>query len=350
MFETEKNIDAVIVGTPDHNHATATMWAMKHGKHVYCEKPLTYSIWEARQIAKAAKQAGVTTQMGNQGHSGEGIRLTVEWIKAGAIGDVREVHSWARNAGRRGTMPTERPQETPPVPDGLDWDLWIGPRPKRPYHRYYHPGSWRAWWDFGNSTIGDFACHNADPAFWALDLGHPDTVEATSSNFSDEVAPIAAMYTYKFPARGKMPPVTLTWYAGGVLPPIPDELEEGRKLTGDGYGILFVGDKGKIMCDGWGGSPEIIGESLRKDFKRPPKTLPRTSGDHMKDWVDACKEGRKSCADFEYSAHLTEVVLLGNVALRTGEKLRWDGENMKAVNCPDAEKYINPGYHNGWTL
>lgn len=350
MFEKEKNIDAVLIATPDHNHATATMWAINHKKHVFCEKPLTYSIYEARKITEAARQAGVVTQMGNQGHSGEGIRLTVEWICADAIGDIREVHSWSHNQGRYGRIPATRPEETPPVPKGLDWDLWIGPRPKRPYHRAYHPGTWRSWWDFGNSTLGDMACHNTDPAFWALKPGHPETVEASSTRFNEETAPVAAMYTYKFPARGKLPALKLTWYTGGILPPRPDELEEGRELTGHGNGILFVGDKGKIMCDGWGGSPQLIPASKMKDFKRPPRTLPRTSGDHIRDWIDACRNGTKACSDFSCSGPMTEVVLLGNVALRTGTKIHWDAENMKATNAPEANAFINPGYHNGWTL
>jgi len=350
MFEKEKNIDAVLIGTPDHIHAIATMWAIKNKKHVYCEKPLTHSIWESRRIAEAAREAGVVTQMGNQGHSGEGIRLTVEWIRDGAIGEVREVHSWSHNSGRYEGTPAIRPEEKPPVPDGLDWDLWLGPRPKRPYHRGLHPGMWRAWWDFGNSTLGDMACHNVDPAFWALDLGHPTSVEANSSRFNDETAPVAAIYHYQFPARGKMPPVKLTWYTGGLFPPKPEELEEGRVLDGKGNGVLFIGDKGKIMCAGWGGSPLIIPDSKMKEYKRPARTLPRTNGDHTRDWVNAIKKGTKACSDFSYSAHLTEVVLLGNVALRAGKKIYWDGANMKATNAPEADKLINPGYNNGWTL
>ncbi len=350
MFEKEKGIDGVMIATPDHIHAITTMWAVKHGKHVYCEKPLTYSIREARTICEAAREAGVVTQMGNQGHSGEGIRLTVEWLRAGVIGDVREVHSWSHNSGRYPGTPQTRPEETPPVPEGLDWDLWLGPRPKRPYHRAYHPGRWRAWWDFGNSTLGDMACHNMDPAFWALELGHPETVEASSTRFSDEVAPLAAMYTYKFAARGKLPAVKVTWYSGGILPPRPDELEEGRELTGGGNGILFIGDKGKIMCDGWAGTPQLMPASRMKELERPRRTLPRAGGNHIRDWVSACKKGEKACSDFSYSGPMTEVVLLGNVALRVGKKLQWDGENMKATNAPEADALIHPEYHNGWTL
>jgi predicted dehydrogenase len=350
MFDKEKNIDAVMIATPDHNHATATMWAINNKKHVYCEKPLTHNIYEARKIAEAAREADVVTQMGNQGHSGEGIRMTVEWIRDGAIGDIREVHSWSHNEGKYENTPETKPAEKPPIPAGLDWDLWLGPRPYRPYHPAYHPGLWRAWWDFGNSTLGDMACHNMDPAFWALDLGHPESVEASSTKFTDETAPIAAVYYYQFGARGKMPPVKVVWYSGGILPPKPEELEEERRLTGGGNGILFIGDKGKIMCDGWGGTPQIIPQSKMKEYKQPPKTIPRVGGDHFRDWIDACKKGTRACSDFSYSGPMTEVVLLGNVALRTGKKIYWDARSMTATNAPEAEQLIHPAYHNGWTL
>jgi predicted dehydrogenase len=350
MFDKQKNIDAVLIATPDHNHAIATMWAIKNKKHVYCEKPLTHSIFEARKITQAAKEAGIVTQMGNQGHSGEGIRMTVEWIRDGAIGEIREVHSWSNFQGRYEHTPATRPTDQPPVPKGLDWDLWLGPSPKRPYHPAYHPATWRAWWDFGNSTIGDMACHNLDPAFWALELGHPESVEASSSNFNDETAPVAAIYYYQFPARGKLPPVKVTWYSSGILPQKPEELEEERLLTGGGNGILFIGDKGKIMCDGWGGTPQLIPQSKMREYKQPPKTIPRIGGDHIWDWVNACKNGTRACSDFSYSGPMTEVVLLGNVALRTGKKIYWDAGKMIATNAPQAEQFIHPAYHNGWTL
>jgi predicted dehydrogenase len=350
MFDKVKNIDAVMIATPDHNHAIATMWAIKNKKHVYCEKPLTHNIYEARTIAHAARDAGVVTQMGNQGHSGEGIRLTVEWIRDGAIGNIREVHSWSHFPGRYGVTTATRPTEQPPVPQGLDWNLWLGPKAYRPYHPAYHPALWRAWWEFGNSTIGDMACHNMDPAFWALDLNQPESVEASSTEFNDETAPLGAIYYYQFGARGKMPPLKVVWYSGGILPPRPEELEEQRKLTGGGHGILFIGDKGKIMCDGWGGTPQIIPQSKMKEYKQPAKTIPRVGGDHLRNWIDACKKGTKACADFSYSGPMTETVLLGNVALRTGKKIYWDAEKMTATNAPEAEQFIHPAYHNGWTL
>ena len=349
MFDKEKAIDAVLVATPDHIHAIATMAAIKNGKHVYCEKPLTHSIYEARKITEAAREAKVATQMGNQGHSGEGIRLTCEWIWDGAIGPVREVHSWSNTGVDWGEYRVDRPKETPLVPPGLDWDLWLGPAPKRPYHLAYTPYNWRGWWDFGTGAIGDMACHNMDPAFCALKLGHPASVEGSATNINSETTPFGSVVHYQFPARGDMPPVKVTWYGGGLMPPRPEELEPGRKLTGGGNGILFVGDKGKIMCGGWGGNPRIIPETKMRAYKRPPKTIPRSKG-HHRDWIDACKTGKPASSDFDYAGPMTEVILLGNVALRTTEKLSWDGANMKATNMPQADKYIRREYHNGWTL
>jgi len=349
MFEKEKAVDAVLVATPDHVHAIAAMAAIKNGKHVYCEKPLTHSVYEARKITEAARQAKVATQMGNHGHSGEGIRLTVEWIRDGAIGDIREVHSWSHTGGGWAEGRTDRPKEKPPVPAGLDWDLWIGPAKHRPYHIAYAPYNWRGWWDFGTGAHGDMACHNIDPAFWALELGHPLSVEASSSGINSETTPVASIIHWKFAARRNMPPVRVTWYGGGLMPPRPEELEPGRQWTRNGNGILFVGDKGKIMCPGWGGNPRIIPETKMKAYKRPAKTLARSNG-HHRDWLDACKGGKPASSNFDYAGHMTEVILLGNVALRTGKKLTWDGPNMKATNAPEADKYIRPEYHNGWKL
>lgn len=349
MLEKEKAIDAVLVATPDHIHAVATMAAIERGKHVYCEKPLTHSIYEARKITEAARKAKVATQMGNQGHSSEGIRLTCEWIWDGAIGQVREVHAWSDTGVDWASNRVARPKETPPLPSGLNWDLWIGPAPKRPYHPTYAPYNWRGWWDFGTGAIGDMACHNMDPAFWALKLGHPVSVEGCATNINSETTPFGSIVYYEFGAREGMPPVKATWYSGGLMPPRPAELEAGRQLGGGGNGILFVGDKGKIMCAGWGGNPRIIPEAKMREYKLPPKTIPR-SGGHHRDWIDACKGGRPASSNFDYAGPMTEVILLGNVALRTGEKLFWDGQVMKATNVPQADIYIRPEYHNGWTL
>ncbi len=348
MLEKERNIDAVMVATPDHTHAVVSMAAIKRGKHVYCEKPLTHSIYEARKIKEAAAQAKVATQMGNQGHSGEGIRLTCEWIWDGAIGTVREAHGWSDTGyWTRGLR--ARPQKTPPVPATLNWDLWLGPAPSRPYHPIYTPYNWRGWWDFGTAAIGDMACHNMDPAFWALKLGHPTTIEARSSHFTSETVADANIIRYQFPAREDMPPVTLTWYDGGLMPPRPEEMEPGRKMGSNG--ILFIGDKGKIICGGWAGSPRLIPETKMREYsqKRPPRTLARSPG-HRLEWVNACKGGAIPHGNFDYSAHLAEVVLLGNIAVRTGEKIQWDGPNMKATNAPEADKYIKPAFREGWSL
>lgn len=344
MLDAEKNIDAVLVATPDHNHAITCLDAIQRGKHVYCEKPLARTVYEVRMITEAAKKAGVATQMGNQGHSGDGIRETVEWIQSGAIGEIKEVHSWFTGINEIG-LQKGRPKETPPVPAGMDWNLWIGPAPMRPYHSAYAPYSWRDWWDFGTGPMGDMGCHNMDPAFWALGLGHPETVEAYSAGGSDETFPVSAIVYYQFPARNGKPPVKLTWYSG-LMPPRPDELKPGEDLVGGGNGILFVGDQGKIMCPGWAGPPTIIGV---KDFKRPAKTLVRSKG-HHRDWIDACRGGSPASSNFDYSGLLAEVVLLGNVAIRARKKLQWDGKNLKATNCPEADRYIRPEYQNGWKI
>lgn len=347
MLEKEKGLDAILCATPDHAHAVVTMAAIQSGKHVYCEKPLTHNVREARQIARAARQAGVATQMGNHGHSGEGIRMTCEFIWDGAIGPVREVHGWS-DAGRW-VEGSGRPADSPPVPVGLDWDLWLGPRKPRPYHPLYTPYNWRGWWEFGTGAIGDMACHNLDPAVWALDLKDPISVEASAPAVDSERVSHCAIFRYKFGPRGDMPPVEVTWYDGGLRPARPDELEEGRRVGGGGNGVLFIGDRGTIMCEGWGGTPIIIPESRRKEYKRPAKSLPRSKG-HHRDWLDACKGGPKASAEFEYSARLTELVLLGNVALRTGKKLAWDGPNMRATNAPEADEFIREEYRPGWNL
>jgi predicted dehydrogenase len=352
MLDKQKNdIDAVLVATPDHNHFIIAMTAIQLKKNVYCEKPLCHSIYEIRKLTEAAHRAGVATQMGNQGHSGEGIRLAREWIQDGAIGDVYEVHGWSSASGgdwHGWTM--NRPTDTPPVPKGLNWDLWLGPVKKRPYHSAYHPYNWRGWWDFGTGAIGDMACHNLDPAFYALDLGQPTSVQASCSQVSNEVSPIASLTQFSFPARGKMPPVKMCWYDGGIMPPRPEELEPGRDLDGRGNGILLVGTKGKMMAAGWAGSPRIIPESKMRAYKRPAKTVTRVPG-HHRDWLNACKGGKPSSANFDYSGPMTEVVLLGALAQRMqNKKLDWDGKNMKVTNAPEADQYIRPQFHNGWTL
>lgn len=354
MLEQQKNIDAVLIATPDHTHAVISTAAIQAGKHVYCQKPLTHDIYEARMLAKAAKEKNVITQMGIQGHSQEGFRLICEWIAAGAIGEVREVDAWCSLSyypwGHAGWSSKwgQRPTETMPVPDKLNWDLWIGPAPVRPYHRAYHPATWRCWWDFGNGMMGDRGAHTFDPVVSALKLGQPTSIEATSCGLSAETHPLSSIVTYKFPARENLPPVKLTWYAG-TRPPRPVELEDGRDMPKEG-GVVFNGSKGKLMCGVYGDSPRLIPEKLMQEFQRPPKTLSRVAGSHEQDWVAACKSGKPAGADFSYSGPLTEICLLGNIAIRTDARIEWDPVNMKVTNLPEANKYVRSEYRPGWSL
>jgi len=347
MLDEQKDIDAVIVATPDHLHAVASMAAIKAGKHVYCEKPLAHSIWECRQLSKAAREAGVATQLGNQGQATEANRLVSEYIWDGALGLVREVHSWCnRYISPRGIG---RPTETPPVPETLNWDLWLGPAKRRPYHPCYLPFTWRGWWDFGTGVLGDIGCHQLDPVFRALKLGYPTSVEACSSGSNDETAPLASLVRFEFAARGDMPPLKLTWYDGGLMPPRPEELEPGRRF-GEVDDTLYVGDKGKML------GHRLIPESTMRDYKQPPKTILRSPGHHA-EWIAACKGGPAARSNFDWAGPLTEVVLLGNVALRMekqlyekGLKLTFDAPSMKITNLPEANRYIRDEYRDGWTL
>jgi predicted dehydrogenase len=354
MLEKEKQIDAVVVATPDHTHAAATMMAIKMGKHVYCEKPLTRTVGEARAIAKAAREAGVATQMGNQGMAFEGNRLINEWIWDGAIGQVREVHAWSDRPTHNGQLfwaqGVDRPKETPPVPSTLDWDLWLGPAPYRPYHPAYVPFKWRGWWDFGSGGLGDMGIHNLAPVFSALKLGARASVHSSSTLVNKETLPLASTVHYEFPARAGLPPVKLHWYDGGMLPPRPDELEETRELSRED-GLIFVGDKGKMYVEGWGGnSPRLIPEAKMKAYNRPPRTLPRSIG-HHKEWIQACKTGGETRSNFGFAGPLTEAVLLGTVSVRMGgKKLVWDSEDFKITNCLQANEYLHYEYRSGWTL
>ena len=356
MLDKEKGIDAVVVGTPDHTHAIVSIAALKLGKHVYCEKPLTRTVHEARAVAKAAREAKVATQMGNQGMAFEGNRLINEWLADGAIGPVREVHVWSDRPTHRGKMPLwwaqgiERPQERPAVPAAMDWDLWLGPAPYRPYHPAYAPFRWRGWWDFGSGGLGDMGIHNLAPVFSALKLGAPESVHASSTPVFKETVPLAAIVHYQFPARGDLPPVKLHWYDGGLLPARPDELEEERDLDAED-GIIFVGDKGKMFVVGWGGErPRLLPESRNKEYPRPPKTLPRSIG-HHKEWIEACKGGPAPRSNFDFAGPLTEAVLLGALCIRNGgEKLTWDSSNLKITNVPEANALLHYDYRQGWSL
>jgi predicted dehydrogenase len=364
MLDQQKDIDAVIVATPDHTHAVVALAAIQRGKHVYVQKPMSHSVAEARVLTEAARKHKVATQMGNQGRSGDGARLVCEWIWSGAIGAVREVHCWTNRPVWPQSVEVERPKETPPVPATLDWDLWLGPAPARPFHPTYHPGMWRAWWDFGTGSLGDLGCHVIDPAFWALKLKYPISVEGCISTYwqglwqrtppKNEQYPRSTIVRYRFPAREGMPEVALTWWDGGMMPPRPAELEEGRRLGDDDGGVLFVGDKGLLMCGCYGSSPRLVPESRMKTFPVPPKTIERIPGGlggHERDWVRACKGGPPASSNFEYSGPLSEMVLMGNLAVRyPGRRLLWDGEKMAVTNDAEANAYVRRQYRAGWTL
>jgi predicted dehydrogenase len=359
MLEKQKDIDAVLIATPDHTHAVITLAAIQAGKHVYCQKPLTHTVYEARKIAEAARASKVQTQMGNQGHSSEHIRLVREWIQAGAIGDVKEVHAWTDrpigNASWSNFAVRELPTDFPPVPATLVWDLWLGPAKQRKYHPCYHPVKWRGWLDFGTGSLGDMGCHILDPACWALDLRHPSSitaeVEHVKPDLKNEVFPISAKVTFEFPQRGKLCPMKLVWFDGHFKAPRPSMLEEGRTVPESG--AVIYGDKETILHGSHGaGEARIIPEERMKTFVRPEKTLPRVSGRHEWDWIRACKDGRPASSNFaDYGGQLTEMVLLGVAAQRVpGEKLVWDGPNLRFTNNDEANRYIHTPYRDGWSL
>ena len=351
LLEKQKGVDAVVVCTTDNLHAAVSIAAMKKGKHVFCQKPLTHTIYEARRMAEVARQTGVATQIAVGNQASEATRLLCEWIWAGAIGPVREVHNWSN----RPFWPQglERPKETQTVPDGLDWDLWLGPAEARPYNDAYLPFSWRGWSDFGCGALGDMGSYSFDTIFRVLKLEAPDVVEATSTDRYDETYPMASIVRYSFPARGNMPPVKFSWYDGGLKPPRPDELEEGKTLTHEdeeGEGLLFVGDSGKILCGFNGSNPHLIPQAKMDAFQQPPKTLPRSPGNE-REWLNACKGDKtKPGANFEFTGVVTETLLLGNVATMTGERLRWDRASMKATNTEAATKFVAPERRKGWEL
>jgi predicted dehydrogenase len=361
MLDEMKEIDAVVVATPDHTHAFASMAAIKRGKHVYCEKPLTHSVWEARQLTTAAREHKVATQMGNQGQASEETRRLAEMIGDGAIGAVREVHIWTDRPSNGlfneyWPQGVGRPGDTPGVPETLDWDLWLGPAPSRPYHPAYHPFKWRGWWDFGTGALGDIGCHSFDPVFRALKLGPPVSVEASSTRVNQETYPLASKVTYAFAARGEFPALTLVWYDGGIRPARPEELEDGRELGATGH--LLVGDRGKILTQRANRRAgfRLIPESRQKEYGEPPPRLPRSVG-HYNEWIAACKGGQPGGSNFDWAGPLTETVLLGNVALRlqmreemTRKKLLWDAAAMRFTNSDEANKFLRREYREGWVL
>ncbi len=364
MLEKQKDIDAIIIATPDHTHAPIALAAMALGKHVYVQKPLAHSVKEARLMTEAARRHKVVTQMGNQGHSGEGARLMREWVQAGIIGKVREVHCWTNRPVWPQGIEMERPKDEMGIPAGMDWDLWIGPARMRPFHTEYHPAKWRAWWDFGTGSLGDLGCHVIDPVFWALDLQYPSSVCGCISTYwegfwkktapKNETYPRSTIVRYRFPARGDMPAVRLTWWDGGLMPPRPEELEPDRKMGDADGGVLIIGDSGTIMSGCYGRSPRLIPESRMKDCRMPAKTIERIPGGesgHEKDWLRACKGGKPASSNFDYAGPLSETVLMGNLAVRFPDReLSWDGERMAVTNDKEADDFVAPHYRTGWTL
>jgi predicted dehydrogenase len=347
LLEKEKDLDAVIIGTPDHSHAMIATASMKKRKHVFCQKPLSHSIYEARRLAEVAKETKVATQVAVGNQASEATRLLCEWIWAGAIGPVREVHNWStRPFWAQGI---ERPVNEERVPSSLDWDLWLGPAPFRPYNRAYLPFVWRGWFDFGNGALGDMGCYSFDTIHRVLKLGAPESVEASSTRIFRETFPVASMIHFRFPARGDMPPVRLTWYDGGLRPPRPPELEENREMGRENEGLIFVGDRGTILCGFNGANPKLIPETRMQEFVQPPKTLLRSAG-NSREWIDACKGGSPGGANFEFEGPITETLLLGNLALRAGKKVFWDSSAMKVINVTEAQQFVRREYRQGWTL
>lgn len=362
MLDNEHGIDAVVISTPDHTHAVIAAEAMKRGKHVFVETPMAHSVWEVRELARIAKATNVTTQMGHERHSCPGLRRAVEMLWGGGLGPVEEVHCWTNRP--QWPQGVARPTSNPPVPKGLDWNLWLGPASDRSFNPAYHPYRWRGWLDFGSGALGSMGCQLLDVAFWGLDLGaaRSFTVEAESTGVNGETYPKASTIRYHFPARGDLPPVTLTWYDGGRQPSRPDQLPYLRELGSNG--VIFHGEEQTMMFGPtvFGTTPDQVGPRTIPEFteikpKKPVKKIPlvkekdwKTGARHIQEWIAACKSGKQPCANFDYSAPLTEMVQLGNVALLNGKPIEWDSEAMRVTNDPAANHLIQPKYRKGWTL
>ncbi|HET8965584.1 MAG TPA: Gfo/Idh/MocA family oxidoreductase [Candidatus Acidoferrum sp.] len=373
MLDKQKDIEAVLVATADHMHAPIAAAAMELGKHVYVQKPLTWSVAEARQLARLAKEKKVATQMGNQGHSMDDARTAVEYVWAGAIGEVREVQIWTNRPLGFWPQGVPRPAALAEsadslrwnmngvekrfaaaeegtgysVPEKLNWDLFLGVAPKVGYHPIYHPFNWRGWVDWGMGPIGDMGAHLMDHSMWALKLGYPTSVETISTPFNEASYPSATTTYYEFPKRGEMPAVRLTWYDGGLMPPKPAEL--GDEELGKGGGALLIGSKGKLLHETYGLNPRLLPKSLHDSFGKPAQKLPRIPGQrHELNWVDAAKGKAEASCPFEYAAKLTEVMLLGVVALRAGRKISYDGDNMRVTNVAAANDFLKREYRKGW--
>lgn len=356
MFDSMGNeIDAVLVATPDHTHAVAAMPAIKLGKHVYCEKPLAHSIFEVRELMKAAREHKVITQLGNQGHSYDSMRVFREWVEDGAIGTVREVHAMCNSVYSEMDRLVEV-KTAQPIPEGLNWDLWLGPVKERPYHSAYVPGWWRRWSAFGTGVIGDWTCHVVDPVFWTLDLGAPATVECVQTGDWEpgkhgETFPKKTVVNYEFPAKGNRPAVKLTWHDGDARPPRPEEISEEEKEKFPGIGALVVGDKGKIIYGSHGaGRPTVLDKDQMANMPKEPRRHKKSVG-HYKEWIDCCKSGKAAGSDFAYGGPLTEVALIGVIAMRfKGQKLQWDSASGTFKNNSEANKWLKPEFRPGWKL
>ncbi len=349
LLAKEHDLDAVTVCTPDHWHAPISVAAMRAKKHVYCQKPSAHAVAEARQMAQVARETGVATQVAVGNSASEATRQLSEWIAAGSIGPVRRVENWSSRAWW--PQGVNRPDKTEPVPPGLDWNLWLGPAPDRPFNHAYLPFVWRGWCDFGTGAIGDMGQYSFDTIFRVLKLGAPSKVDASSTQRFAETFPVASIMHFEFPAREQMPAVTLNWYDGRLKPPRPEELEDGRLMKAEGEeedeGLLFIGDHGTILCGFSGGNPRLIPEAKMREFQPPPKTLPRSIG-HYREWIEACKGGPPAAASFQFEDAVAETLLLGNVAVRSGEMLRWDSANLKVTNSAAAQELVYSKYRPEW--
>ena len=347
MLDKEQALDAVLIATPDHQHAHGCVHAMRRGKHVYCEKPLTHNIREARLVAKVAEETGVATQTGNQGHSRPTMAQTVELAHSQAIGEINEVHAWVP-ARRWNPELVTPPTVAQPVPAGLNWDLWIGPRQMRPFNSAYAPVHWRDFWDFGCGALGDFGCHDMDSATWAFNLHAPATVEARNAGQSDPgLAPHGSICYFHFPKTAEQSELKLTWYDGGLRPELPVAAEPFEKNYR--RGVMFVGSKGVMLCEGAGGTPRLFIDGEHVTPPTPPETIPRVQ-DHHRDWLDACKGGRPALSNFQYGARLTEITLLGVLAVRLGRKFTWNHQEMTVDGIPEADAIIQGDYRQGWEV